>query len=35
LAGVLQTPLPSQVEGGVTADVPAQTAALQFMPLST
>jgi hypothetical protein len=34
LAGVLQAPLPSQVEAGVTEDALAQTAALQFTPLS-
>jgi hypothetical protein len=35
LAGVLQRPLPSQVEAGMAVDVPAQAAALQLMPLST
>lgn len=34
LAGVVQAPLPSQVETGVTEEVPAQTAALQLKPLS-
>lgn len=34
MAGVLQAPLPSQVEAGVTEDALAQTAALQFTPLS-
>ena len=35
LAGVLQVPLPSQVEAGVAEEVLAQTAALQLTPLST
>jgi hypothetical protein len=35
LAGVLQTPLPSQVEAGMTVVVPPQAAALQLTPLST
>jgi hypothetical protein len=32
LAGVLQVPLPSQVEPGMTEDVLAQTASLQGEP---
>ena len=35
LAGVLQVPLPSQVEAGTAVAVPAQAAALQLTPLST
>jgi hypothetical protein len=35
LAGVTQAPLPSQVDTGVCAEVPAQTAGLHIVPLST